>query len=274
MWIADKHRGVHDDSKKEQVPPKTIHISIEHLLHTLKQLTKSLLGAMGSFAGSGQSEESRCGHAPFGQCEHDEGDEGRRPGKRETVSRFYPFLYPALRISAPLFCPTLLSLARHQPTYSHPYKHTHTQHTLIHISPLPEDPMKLASSYTHTMQKDPIQLPSPILGAGAKAGAVDVAAAARRLSGGGAAGNSLSIPSIEPQSAEAFRRRSLCSIDQPGVVMTKLPQGKKNNNPSLLMDSWHLLLLKEVMHCFSLGARSIYLWTPLLTVARFFIWGR
>ncbi|KAF9193332.1 hypothetical protein BGZ51_003606 [Haplosporangium sp. Z 767] len=65
------------------------------------------------------------------------------------------------------------------------------------------------------MQENPIPLTNPILGAGAKAGAVDVAAAGTRMVGNGI--------SLESQS-EAFRRRSLCSIDQPGVVMSKLPQ--------------------------------------------------
>lgn len=126
------------------------------------------------------------------------------------------------------------------------------------------------------MQKDAIQLTSPILGAGAKAGAVDVAAAATRLGGGG---NSLSIPLIEPQSAEAFRRRSLCSIDQPGVVMSKLPQGE---HPATLLSPHELMasLCRSKKRCivFCLpGARSIFLalssslWEPLLTVARFCI---
>ncbi|KAG0213804.1 hypothetical protein BGX28_003478 [Mortierella sp. GBA30] len=91
------------------------------------------------------------------------------------------------------------------------------------------------------MQKDPLPFTNPILGAGARAGAVDVAAAATRISGNG-------VPMLDPQSAEAFRRRSLCSIDQPGVVMTRLPQE--------LEDSQHEFGSKLVVIMVGLPARG------------------
>ncbi|KAG0256507.1 hypothetical protein BG011_004455 [Mortierella polycephala] len=89
------------------------------------------------------------------------------------------------------------------------------------------------------MQKNPIPLTNPILGAGAKAGAVDVAAAGTRMAGNGM--------SLESQS-EAFRRRSLCSIDQPGAVMSKLPQE--------LEDSQHEFGSKLVVIMVGLPARG------------------
>lgn len=111
-------------------------------------------------------------------------------------------------------------------------KYTHnTPHSHHHLPPTtttatttyPTDFVRI------TMQKDPIHPTNHILGAGAKAGAVDVAAAASRNSV-----NGVPIPMGDPHSAEAFRRRSLCSFDQPGVVMTKLPQGKSLFRPSFL----------------------------------------
>ncbi|CAO3564094.1 unnamed protein product [Mortierella alpina] len=93
------------------------------------------------------------------------------------------------------------------------------------------------------MQKDPIHPANHILGAGAKAGAVDVAAAASRNSV-----NGVQLPIVDPHSAEAFRRRSLCSFDQPGVVMTKLPQE--------LEDSQHEFGSKLVVIMVGLPARG------------------
>ncbi|KAF9581815.1 hypothetical protein BGW38_001039, partial [Lunasporangiospora selenospora] len=100
------------------------------------------------------------------------------------------------------------------------------------------------------MQKDPFQItPAPVLGAGAKAGAVDVAAAAVRVATAhptSSNGVHTPMPCLESQSA--FRRRSLCSIDQPGVVMTKLPQE--------LEDSQHEFGSKLVVIMVGLPARG------------------
>ncbi|KAF9349507.1 hypothetical protein BGX26_012203, partial [Mortierella sp. AD094] len=59
----------------------------------------------------------------------------------------------------------------------------------------------------------------------AKVGSIEIAAAVTRVSGPATAmSNGIGLSNMDPLTASAYRRRSLCSIDQPGVVMSKLPQ--------------------------------------------------
>ena len=74
------------------------------------------------------------------------------------------------------------------------------------------------------MQKDPIQFTNPM--PYVKVGSIDIATAATRIGGPATAmSNGIGLSNMDPLTVSAYRRRSLCSIDQPGVVMSKLPQG-------------------------------------------------
>ncbi|KAI8595606.1 6-phosphofructo-2-kinase-domain-containing protein [Dissophora ornata] len=93
------------------------------------------------------------------------------------------------------------------------------------------------------MQKDPIQLTSPPLGTGARADAININCVGSSVGNGGVA-----LSNMDSETASAYRRRSLCSFDQPGVVMTKLPQE--------LEDSQHEFGSKLVVIMVGLPARG------------------
>ncbi|KAG0220493.1 6-phosphofructo-2-kinase-domain-containing protein [Mortierella sp. GBAus27b] len=104
------------------------------------------------------------------------------------------------------------------------------------------------------MQKDPIQIAAPLL-RGSKNNSVTGGTPIVRVGSAPSMGalannhhNSSPLSNCDFDSALAFRRRSLCSIDQPGVVMTKLPQE--------LEDSQHEFGSKLVVIMVGLPARG------------------
>ncbi|KAF9437406.1 hypothetical protein BGZ76_000829 [Entomortierella beljakovae] len=96
------------------------------------------------------------------------------------------------------------------------------------------------------MQKDPIQISNSM--PYAKASAIDVIGATPRVGSAPAMSNVIPLSNLDPQAASAYRRRSLCTIDQPGAVMTKLPQE--------LEDSQHEFGSKLVVIMVGLPARG------------------
>ncbi|KAK3846776.1 MAG: 6-phosphofructo-2-kinase-domain-containing protein [Linnemannia gamsii] len=115
------------------------------------------------------------------------------------------------------------------------------------------------------MQKDPLPFTSPLLTAGARTDPASLSSATMAAATPRATNNSNNSPlgngvstqtspqatpptHAEPFSVSAFRRRSLCSIDQPGVVMTRLPQE--------LEDSQHEFGSKLVVIMVGLPARG------------------